>query len=83
MSKSTQPIPTGHESLIPHLVCSPCAEAIEFYKKAFGAEEVGRRPGVRAGKRRLPGREVHGSRAGVRFIRGSGAGVCPEVAGVP
>jgi uncharacterized glyoxalase superfamily protein PhnB len=44
MSKSTQPIPTGHESLIPHLVCSPCAEAIEFYKKAFGAEEVGRVP---------------------------------------
>lgn len=25
---------------IAHLVCSPCHEAIEFYKKAFGAEEV-------------------------------------------
>lgn len=36
----TQAIPEGHEGLIPHLVCSPCAEAIEFYKKAFGAEEV-------------------------------------------
>ena len=44
MSKSTQPIPPGHESLIPHLVCDPCAEAIEFYKKAFGAEEVNRVP---------------------------------------
>src|ERR1700693_128320 len=44
MSNSTQPIPTGHENLIPHLVCSPCAEAIEFYKKAFGAEEVHRMP---------------------------------------
>ena len=42
MSKSTQPIPPGHENLIPHLVCSPCAEAIEFYKKAFGAEELHR-----------------------------------------
>jgi PhnB protein len=42
MSKSTQPIPPGHENLIPHLVCDPCAEAIEFYKKAFGAEEAHR-----------------------------------------
>jgi uncharacterized glyoxalase superfamily protein PhnB len=45
MSKSTQPVPAGHENLIPHLVCDPCAEAIEFYKKAFGAEEVARMPG--------------------------------------
>ena len=40
----TQPIPAGLEHLIPHLVCSPCAEAIEFYKQAFGAEEVARMP---------------------------------------
>jgi PhnB protein len=45
MSKPSQPIPSGHENLIPHLVCSPCSEAIEFYKKAFGAEEVRRAPG--------------------------------------
>jgi uncharacterized glyoxalase superfamily protein PhnB len=43
MSKS-QPIPPGHEDLIPHLVCERCAEAIEFYKKAFGAEEMYRLP---------------------------------------
>ncbi|WP_425400894.1 VOC family protein [Aeoliella sp.] len=35
------PIPTGREGLIPHLVCSPCSEAIEFYQKAFGAESAG------------------------------------------
>ena len=35
----TAPIPPGREGLIPHLVCDPCADAIEFYKKAFGAEE--------------------------------------------
>jgi PhnB protein len=40
----TAPIPPGHEGLIPHLVCDPCAKAIEFYKKAFGAEEVSRAP---------------------------------------
>ncbi len=27
------PIPSGREGLIPHLVCSPCADAIEFYKR--------------------------------------------------
>jgi uncharacterized glyoxalase superfamily protein PhnB len=35
----------GHENLIPHLVCERCAEAIDFYKKAFGAEEIHRLPG--------------------------------------
>lgn len=40
----TQPIPAGSEGVIPHLVCDPCAEAIEFYKKAFDAEEVMRLP---------------------------------------
>ena len=44
MSKSNQPIPPGHENLIPHLVCDHCSEAIEFYKKAFGAEEGSRVP---------------------------------------
>lgn len=44
MSKTTQPIPPGQEHLIPHLVCDPCSEAIEFYKKAFGAEETMRMP---------------------------------------
>jgi uncharacterized glyoxalase superfamily protein PhnB len=44
----TQPIPLGHEHIIPHLTCSPCADAIEFYKKAFGAEEMSRAPGMDA-----------------------------------
>lgn len=44
MSQSVQPIPPGHEHLIPHLVCEKCADAIEFYKKAFGAEEISRVP---------------------------------------
>ena len=44
MSKSTPAIPPGHENLIPHLVCDPCSEAIEFYKKAFEAEEIHRMP---------------------------------------
>jgi uncharacterized glyoxalase superfamily protein PhnB len=39
MSKA---IPAEHEGLIPHLVCERCADAIEFYKKAFGATEISR-----------------------------------------
>lgn len=42
MSASTQPIPPGLHGLIPHLVCDPCSEAIAFYVKAFGAEEMHR-----------------------------------------
>lgn len=38
------PIPKGCEGLIPHIVCDSAGEAIEFYKKAFGAEEIYRMP---------------------------------------
>lgn len=34
------PIPTGREGFIPHLVCSPCLEAVAFYVKAFGAKQL-------------------------------------------
>jgi uncharacterized glyoxalase superfamily protein PhnB len=40
-----KPIPEGMHSVTPHLVCAGAADAIEFYKKAFGAEEVARMPG--------------------------------------
>lgn len=38
------PVPAGSDGLIPHLVCDSAADAIEFYKKAFGAEEIYRMP---------------------------------------
>jgi PhnB protein len=41
----TPPIPHGMHSVTPHLVCAGAAQAIEFYKKAFGATEVARLPG--------------------------------------
>ena len=40
----TNPIPPGHEGLLPHLVIDGCAKAIDFYKAAFGAEEIRRSP---------------------------------------
>jgi PhnB protein len=38
------PIPAGHHTITPHLVIKGASEAIEFYKRAFGAEEHGRMP---------------------------------------
>lgn len=37
-------IPDGMHAVTPHLVCAGAADAIEFYKKAFGAVEEGRMP---------------------------------------
>jgi PhnB protein len=45
MTKSAQPIPPGYGTLTPHIVSKDAAKAIEFYKKAFGAEELSRMPG--------------------------------------
>lgn len=43
MTKSNvKPIPEGMSTVTPHLVCRGAADAIEFYKKAFGAVELGR-----------------------------------------
>ena len=38
-------VPEGMHTVTPHLVCAGAADAIEFYKKAFGAVDEGRLPG--------------------------------------
>ena len=41
MSQSTvKPIPEGFHSITPHVVCQDAVRAIEFYARAFGAEEI-------------------------------------------
>jgi uncharacterized glyoxalase superfamily protein PhnB len=40
-----KPVPEGMHSVTPHLICAGAADAIEFYKKAFGAVEEARLPG--------------------------------------
>jgi PhnB protein len=42
MSPAVKPVEEGMHTIAPHLVCANCNEAIEFYKKAFGAIEVSR-----------------------------------------
>jgi PhnB protein len=38
-TKGTNPIPEGNDSITPHLIVKNCVNAIEFYKKVFGARE--------------------------------------------
>src|SRR5260221_6869177 len=40
-----RPIPDGFRTITPHLIIKNAGQAIDFYKKAFGAEEVMRMPG--------------------------------------
>jgi PhnB protein len=39
-----KPIPEGYHSVTPYLIIKGAADAIEFYKKAFGATELFRMP---------------------------------------
>jgi len=41
---AVKPIPEGYHSLTPYLIIDGAANAIEFYKKAFGASELFRFP---------------------------------------
>ena len=46
-------VPEGMHSVTPHLICAGADAAIDFYKKAFAAEELCRMPGPQ-------GRLMHG-----------------------
>jgi PhnB protein len=40
MAPTVKPIPTGYHAVTPYLVLGDAVKAIEFYKKAFGAQEL-------------------------------------------
>ena len=44
MSEAVKAIPEGYSVVTPHLVVSDSSAAIEFYKNAFGAQELFRMP---------------------------------------
>jgi PhnB protein len=52
---SVRPIPEGYRTITPYLAVDDAAEAIEYYKKAFGAKERGRMeaPGGKIGHAEL------------------------------
>jgi PhnB protein len=45
MTHQIKPVPEGYHTITPHLVVKGASQAIEFYKQAFGAEEIRRVPG--------------------------------------
>ena len=45
MTKNAKPIPDGFHTVTPHLILSDTKRALEFYKKAFGAETRSSMPG--------------------------------------
>ncbi|MBK9088791.1 MAG: VOC family protein [Holophagales bacterium] len=45
MAEKVNPIPEGYRTVTPYIVVKGAAEALDFYAKAFGAEEVVRMPG--------------------------------------
>jgi len=40
MTSQVKPIPEGYHTVTPYLICDGASQAIEFYKKAFGAVEA-------------------------------------------
>jgi PhnB protein len=44
MANTTRYIPEGYHTATPYLICNGAAQAIDFYKKAFGAVEIMRMP---------------------------------------
>ena len=42
---AVKPIPEGYQTLSPSLIVDPASEAIDYYKRAFGATERGVMPG--------------------------------------
>ena len=45
MAKAKKAVPEGHHTVTPHLVLDDTARAIDWYKKALGAQEVARAVG--------------------------------------
>jgi PhnB protein len=40
MASKVQPIPDGYHSATPYLIVKGAAQALDFYKQAFGAQEI-------------------------------------------
>jgi PhnB protein len=48
-TKKVSPTPAGYRSVTPYLAIRGATQALEFYKKAFGAKEIMRMPGPGGG----------------------------------
>ena len=74
MSKA-KAIPEGYHSLTPYLAIEGAAQAVEFYKKAFGAKEICRIPG--------PGGKLMHAELTIGDSHLMLSDACPEMGGSP
>jgi PhnB protein len=91
--KKVQAVPAGYTNVTPYLVCRAADQAIEFYKKAFGAKEKLRMNGpdgkimhaeIQIGNARIMLSEENADMGALspQSIGGSGSGVMLYVANV-
>src|SRR6185503_3273568 len=82
MAKAKNPIPAGHHTVTPQLTLDDAAKAIDWYKKALGAEEVARALGpdgkvmhaeIRIGDSRIMMNDAMGGGKGPKAFGGSPA----------
>ena len=82
MAKAKNPVPKGHHTVTPQLTLDNAAQALEWYKKALGAEEVARAVGpdgkimhaeIRLGDSLIMLNDAIGGGKGPRAIGGSPA----------
>src|SRR3954462_9146663 len=82
MAKAKSAVPEGHHTVTPQLTLDNAAQAIEWYKKALGAEEMSRAVGpdgkimhaeVRIGDSRIMMNDAMGGGKGPKALGGSPA----------
>ena len=82
MAKASRPVPEGLHTITPHLMLDNAAQTIDWYKKAFGAEELGRNLGpdgkimhaeIKIGDSRMYVNDVMHGGKGPRALGGSPA----------
>ena len=82
MAKAKNAVPEGHHTVTPHLILDNAAQAIDWYKKALGADEVSRSVGpegkimhaeLRIGDSRIMLNDVMMGSKGPKAIGGSPA----------
>lgn len=52
LTMAVKPVPEGYHSITPFLTVRGADRAIDFYRRAFGAKEIGR-PSYSGGRRRI------------------------------
>jgi uncharacterized glyoxalase superfamily protein PhnB len=82
MAKAAKGVPDGYHTITPQLTLEDAARTIEWYKKAFGAEEIGRHLGpdgkimhaeVKIGNSRFMVNDVMMGQKGPKALGGSPA----------